>query len=105
MTQAELEQIATNFRAKGLHLSWAELIKFSNDAVGGLVDAYQTLLKNPASSNGDNTDKIYLLIRDRLSKVLISLTSPAQVARWESEVLGSNCTMPETVDTSIHDTK
>ena len=104
MTQAELEQIATKMRDTGLHSSWNELIGFSNDVVGGLVEAYQTLLKDSASSNGDNTEEKYLLVRDRLLKALVSLASPAHVARWESEVLGSTCTVPATVGTSIHDT-
>ena len=104
MTPVELEQIATKMRATGLHSSWNELIEFSNDVVGGLVEAYQTLLKDSTSSNGDNKEKIGLLVRDRLSKALISLASPAHVARWESEVLGSTCTVPATVGTSIHDT-
>jgi len=104
MTLIELEQIAAKMRATGLHSSWNELIGFSNDVVGGLVEAYQTLLKDSASSNGDDTKKIYPLVRDRLSKALISLASQAHVARWESEVLGSTCTVPATVGTSIHDT-
>jgi hypothetical protein len=105
MTTAELEQIATKIRATGLHSSWSELIEFSNDVVGDLVEAYQTMLKDPASSNGDNTEKMYLLVRDRLSKALISLTSPEYVAKWESEVLGSSITTPATAGTSIYDTK
>jgi len=36
MTQAELEQIAREVRAKGLHSSWNELIEFSN--VGADID-------------------------------------------------------------------
>ena len=88
MTLVELEQIARKMRATGLHSSWSELIGFSQDVVGGLVEAYQTLLKESVSSSGDNMEKIYLLVRDRLSKALVSLTSPAHVARWESEVLG-----------------
>ena len=54
MTPVELEQIPTKMRATGLHSSWNELIEFSNDVVGGLVEAYQTLLKDSASSNGDS---------------------------------------------------
>jgi hypothetical protein len=102
MTPVELEQIATKIRVTGLHSSWSELIEFSNDVVGGLIEAYQTLLKG-SSSNGDNKEKICLLVRDRLSKALISLTSPEHVARWESEVLGNSCTA--TIGTTIHDTK
>ena len=105
MTTLEIEQIAAKIRATGLHSSWNELIEFSNDVVGGLVEAYQTLLKDSASSNGDNTEKMYLLVRDRLSKALVSLTSPAHVARWESEVMNNNYIAPATVSTSSHDTK
>ena len=105
MTPVELEQIATKMRATGLHSSWRELIEFSNDVVGGLVEAYQTLLKDSTSPNGDNKEKICLLVRDRLSKALVSLTSPAHVARWESEVLGNSCAEPATIGTTIHDTK
>jgi len=105
MTPTEVEQIAKKIRATGLHSSWNELIVFANDVVGGLVEAYQTLLRDSASSNGDNTEKIHLLVRGRLSKALVSLTSPAHVARWESEVLSSSCTVPATVGKSIHDTK
>ena len=105
MTPAELEQIATKMRATGLHSSWNELIEFSNDVVGGLVEVYQTLFKDSASFNGDNKEKIGLLVRDRLSKALISLASPAHVASWESEVLGNSCTESATIGNSIHDTK
>jgi len=103
MTPAEMEQIAMNFRAKGLHSSWNELIEFSKDVVGGLVEAYQILLKDAASSGSipsDNTEKMRLLVRDRLAKALTSLASPSHVARWESEVLGGSYTMPATISTS-----
>ena len=105
MTQAELEQIATKIRATGLHSSWNELIEFSKDVVGGLVEAYQALLKASASSNGDNTEKMYLLVRDRISKALVSLTSPAHVARWESEVMNNNYIAPATISKSTLDTE
>jgi len=71
-------------RATGLHSSWNELIEFSNDVVGDLAEAYRALLKASASSNGDNAEKIYFLVRDKLSKALVSLTSPEYIARWES---------------------
>jgi hypothetical protein len=105
MTPVELEQIATKMRATGLHSSWNELIEFSNDVVGGLVEAYQTLLKDSTSSNGDNKEKICLLVRDRLSKALVSLTSPAHVARWESEVMNNNYIAPATIGKSTLDTE
>ena len=108
MTPVEIEQIAMNFRAKGLHSSWNELIEFSNEVVAVLVEAYQTLLKDSASLGiipSANTEKTNLLVQDRLAKALISLTSPTQVARWESEVLGSSRAMPATDGTSLHDNK
>jgi uncharacterized protein (DUF4213/DUF364 family) len=70
-----------------------------------LVEAHQILLKDSASSNRDNTEKIYLLFRDRISKALVSLTSPADIARWESEVLGNSRTAPATVGTLIDNIK
>ena len=105
MTPTEVEQIAKKIRATGLHSSWNELIVFANDVVGGLIEAYQTLLKDSASSNGDNTEKIHLLVRDRLSKALGSLTSPAHVARWESEVMNNNYIAPATIGKSTLDTE
>ena len=107
MTPAEIEQIAMKMRATGLHSSWIELTEFSSGVVGGLVEAYQALLQDSASSGSipsDNIEKMHLLVRDRLSKALISLTSPAHVARWESEVLSSSCAAPATIDTDIHAT-
>ena len=103
MTPVELEQIATKMRATGLHSSWNELIEFSNDVVGSLVKAYQTLLKDSASSDGDNKEKICLLVRERLSKALVSLTSPAHVTRWESEVMNNNYIAPATIGKSTLD--
>ena len=93
MTQAELEQIARDMRARGLHSSWDELLMFSESVVGGLVDAYQALLRNSVSSgnvfSADHGD-LQVLIKEKLGKALASLTNQAQVTRWESEALGNN---------------
>jgi hypothetical protein len=88
MTQEEIEVVAREMRARGLHSSWDELLAFSEDVVGSLVNAYQVLLKNPvlwsniSSNEHDDTQDV---IRDKLAKALTLLTSEAQVARWESE--------------------
>lgn len=103
MTPVELEQIAMKMRATGLHSSWRELIEFSNDVVGGLVEAYQTLLKDSASSGSipsDKAENMNLLVRDRLAKALTYLASPAHVTRWESEVLVGSSTTPVTINRS-----
>ena len=97
MTQAELEQIAREVRAKGLHSSWSELIEFSDGVVGNLVDAYQALLRNSGSLgsiSSSNTEDVQLMVQDRLAKALTLLTSEAQVASWKSEVLGIDYTVP-----------
>ena len=93
MTQAELESIARKMRAKGLHSSWEELLMFSEDVVGGLVHAYQALLRNITLSNkttSSDPSDVQKVVRDKLAAVLTMLTSEAQVARWESEVLAGN---------------
>ena len=97
MTQAELEHIAREVRAMGLHASWSELIEISDGVVGGLVDAYQALLRKSASLNitsSSNPEDVQLMVKERLARALTLLTSQAQVARWESEVLGSDYTVP-----------
>ncbi len=93
MTQAELDSIARKMRARGLRSSWEELLTFSKDVVGSLVDAYQALLKSTAKSDrvsSTNPDDVQKVMRDKLAAVLILLTSKAQVARWESEALAGN---------------
>ena len=93
MTQAELEQIAREVRARGLHSSWNELLEFSESVVGSLVDAYQALLRNPVSSGNilsANPGNLRMLLQEKLGKALVSLTSQEQVAKWESEALASN---------------
>jgi len=93
MTQAELDSIARKMRARGLRSSWEELLTFSKDVVGSLVDAYQAMLKSTAKSDrvsSTNPDDVQKVMRDKLAAVLILLTSKAQVARWESEALAGN---------------
>ena len=96
MTQTELERIAREMRARVLRSSWNDLVEFSDCVVGGLVDAYQALLRGSATSNrvtSTNTSDLHTLVQERLVKALASLTSQAQVAKWESEVLGGENTM------------
>ena len=89
MTQIELEQIASHIRDIGLHSSWNELIEFSDSIIGGLVEAYQTLLgdsTNLSNISATNPEDVYIMVRDRLARALTFLTSPTQVAMWKSEV-------------------
>jgi hypothetical protein len=92
MTQGELERVAREMRTRGLHSSWEELLVFSKDVIGSLVSAYQVLLKSMTLSDNTSNDIIYVrkVIRDKLARALTLLTSEAQVARWESEVLAGN---------------
>ena len=93
MTQAELDSIARKMRARGLHSSWDELLTFSEDAVGSLVDAYQALLRSTAKSDkvsSSDPDDVQKVVRDKLAKALTLLTSEARVAKWESEALTEN---------------
>ena len=93
MTQAELEQVARQVRDKGLHSSWNELMELSNCVVVNLVDAYQTLIRNSVTSDitpSTGTRELYMMVQGKLAKALTSLTSEAQVARWESEACAGN---------------
>ena len=93
MTQTELELVARGVRARGLHSSWDELLTFSKDAVGSLVDAYQALLRSTAKSDkvsSSDPDKVQKVVKDKLAKALTLLTSEARVAKWESEALMGN---------------
>jgi hypothetical protein len=93
VTQAELELVAREIRARGLHSSWDELLTFSKDAVGSLVDAYQALLRSTAKSDkasSSDPDDVQRMVRDKLAKALTLLTSEARVAKWESEALREN---------------
>jgi len=90
MKQAELELIAREMRARGLHSTWNELIVFSEGIVGSLSEAYQTLLKSMAKSNtipSTDPDDVQKVVRDKLAKALTLLTDKARVAKWESEAL------------------
>ena len=93
LKQTDLEQLARQMRARGLCLSWNELLEFSESVVGSLVDAYQTLLRSSVSS-GDilsaNPSDLRVLLQEKLGKALVSLTNQEQVAKWELEALASN---------------
>ena len=92
MTQGELERVAREMRTRGLHSSWEELLVFSKDVIGSLVSAYQVLLKSmtlPDNASNDIID-VRKVVRDKLARALTLLTSEAQVARWESDVLAGN---------------
>ena len=98
MTQTELELVARGVRARGLHSSWDELLTFSKDAVGSLVDAYQALLRSTAKSDkvsSSDPDDVQKVVRGKLAKALTLLTSEARIAKWESEALTEN-NRPET---------
>ena len=93
MTQIELELVARGVRARGLHSSWDELLTFSKDAVGSLVDAYQALLKDTAKSDtvsSSDPDDVQKVVKYKLVKALTLLTDKARVAKWESEALMEN---------------
>jgi len=93
MTQAELDLIARKMRARGLHSSWDELLTFSEDLVGSLVNAYQVLLKSSAKSDkisSADSDEGQKVVKDKLAAVLTLLTSEAEVAGWESEAVTGN---------------
>ena len=94
MTQVDLELVAREMRARGLHSSWDELLTFSRDLVGNLVDAYQELLKSLGKSDkvssinrGDDAQKVVI---DKLAAALVLLTGKAHVAKWELEALDGN---------------
>ena len=93
MTQAELELVARGIRDRGLHSSWTELVAFSGDVVGNLVDVYQALLRNTVPSgktSSSDTIDVQKAVRDKFAVALALLTSEAQVVRWESEALAEN---------------
>ena len=93
MTQAELELVAREIRARGLRSSWDELLTFSKDAVGSLANAYQILLRSTEKSDkvsSTNPDNVRKIVKDKLAKALTLLTSEAQVARWGSDALTEN---------------
>ena len=90
MTQGELELIARETRARGLHSTCNELLSFSEGVVGGLVDAFQALLKSTAKSDkvsSSDFDDVQKVVKGKLAAVPTLLTSRAQVAKWEAELL------------------
>jgi len=90
VTQIELESVAREMRYRGLHSSWNELLILSEDIVGSLADAYQTLLRSMAKSDtapSTDPDDAQKLVKDKLVKALTLLTSEARVAKLESEAL------------------
>ena len=98
MTQAALEQVARKIRTGGLHSSWSELIQFSDGVVGGLVEAYQALLRDSVSSDSvpsTSTSELHTMLQAKLVKALTLLTSSEQLARWESEALSRDYTATE----------
>ena len=104
MTQVELDLLAREMRARGLHSSWRELLTFSEDVVGSLIDANQALLKSTAKSDSiyrGDPDDVPRVVRDKLAGVLTLLTSREQVAKWKSEALvGNNITGTREVESS-----
>ena len=91
LTQLDLQNVARQARARGLHSSWVELLEFSQTTIGSLVDAYQALLRDSNSGAlSHNPSDLRIMLKDNLSKALTSLTSETQVAKWESEILGDN---------------
>jgi len=93
VTQAELELVAREIRDRGLHSSWDELLTFSEDTVGILVDAYQALLRSTAKSakvSSSDPGDVQKMVRGKLAKALTLLTSEARVVKWESEALTEN---------------
>ena len=96
MTQGELESIAREMRARGLHSSWNDLLAFSKDVVGNLADAYQVLLKSVALLNNTSSNNLIdmqKIVRDKMATALTLLASEAQVATWESEALARDRTL------------
>jgi hypothetical protein len=90
LTQTDLENLARQMRDRGLHSSWIELIEFSRCVVGSLVDAYQALLKNSASSSStlsNDPRALQLAVKNNIAKALTSLAGESQVVRWKSEAL------------------
>ncbi|MBE0479998.1 MAG: hypothetical protein IBX68_03360 [Dehalococcoidia bacterium] len=93
LNQTELEQLARQMRAIGMHYSWSELLEFSECVVGSLLDAYQTVLKSSVSADSGplvGTGDLRMVLEEKLGRALVSLTSEGQVARWESEALADN---------------
>jgi hypothetical protein len=88
LTQSELEELANQMRWRGMHLSWNELMEFSQSVVGALVDAYQAVLRDSECPQGKLTERRSgspAIVKTQLARALKSLTSETQVTKWESE--------------------
>ena len=93
MTQAGLNTIAQDMRARYPNYSWIEAFIFAKDVVGCLKHAYQSLLKNTgisANTNLSELDDTQIVVRDNLAEMLTLLTSEDQVSRWRSDALSMN---------------
>ena len=90
MTQTELEQVATHIRDIGLHASWNDLLAFTDNVVGNLVDAYQTVVGNSLATNVVLSLAPDNVLQEKLSKAITSLTNEEMVARWRTEACGGD---------------
>lgn len=93
MTQTELEQIARRIRDIGLHASWNDLLAFADNVVGSLVDAYRIAVGSSSSANvllSPAPDNKYVILQEKLSKAIVSLTGEEMAARWRSEACGGD---------------
>ena len=90
MTQTELEQVATHIRDIGLHASWNDLLAFTDNVVGNLVDAYQTVVGNSLATNVVLSPAPDNVLQEKLSKAITSLTNEEMVARWRTEACGGD---------------
>ena len=93
MTQTELEQVATHIRDIGLHASWNDLLAFTDNVVGNLVDAYQTVVGSSSATNvvlSPAPDNVYMTLQEKLNKAIASLTNEEMVARWRTEACGGD---------------
>jgi len=92
MTQAEIESIAREMRARCLHASWSDLVIFWRGVMGNLESAYRTLVHGTApphhvsSEDLGNTGR---MARDKLAVALRQLAGDRQIARWDAEAEGA----------------
>jgi len=96
MTQEDIELVARKIRATGSNASWQDLLILSKDAIGSLIDTFQGLLRNTPVFDRtalDNCKESQRIVLERLNRVLILLTSEAQVSRWKLEALADNSTL------------
>ena len=90
MTQTELEQVATHIRDIGLHASWNDLLAFTDNVVGNLVDAYQTVVGSSLATNVVLSPAPDNVLQEKLYKAIASLTNEEMVARWRTEACGGD---------------